>query len=481
MNLKKINQILTSPIFILISISLLLFLVTMNKPMDNDEGLWIYIARAWVDHGILPYVGAVENKTPGIFELYALSYFIFGAKVIFIRIIGILAIAANMIFLLKIATKLHSRLAGIFAMYILGLSYTWHLLYATGTAYPETFIALFTTLSFFFVIDKVTQNVWKWPVFLSGLAMGLAITFKQIAFLSLFALVIFVIFFTLKKSNFYQKLLAIVLIGAGVLVSTLVGLFPLLISGVSVMDYIDGAWLILLNSGSMATLVDRMYRFFGIWFGSRITVFYFPLLILALYPKILKKRYFIFLLIWLFFDFLGVNASGNYFGHHLKQLMPSLSLIVGILLSQLINLVNVEKSEKKIAQFVIVLVLVLFPYQEVVINGYLKGYPDDDKALAHWIRENTLPNDRVFLFGGTTGAIMGQSERLAPSKFYNSVFVTTHTERSQLLKDFKANPPKLFVVEKNQAHLRPLIDAEFFEDYTFSLTKFDYDIYTLNR
>lgn len=480
MNPKKINLILTNPIFILSFIAFLLFLVTMNKPMDNDEGIWFYIARVWVDHSILPYIGAVENKTPGIFELNALSYLLFGANFLIVRIVGIFVIVGNMFLLLKIATKLHSRLAGIFVMYIFGLSNTWHLLYSSGTAFPETFIAFFTTLSFFFVMNKATQNFWKWPIFFSGLAMGLAITFKQIAFVSLFALGIFVFFFALKNYKFSQKIFAIVLLSVGVLISTFVCLFPLFMGGVSLMNYIDGAWLILLNSGSSNNLVDRLYGFFRIWFETKMAIFYLSFLILALYPSILKTKYFLFLFIWFLFDFLGVNASGNYFGHHLKQIMPSLSLIVGILLSQLLILMNFEKSEKKIAMFTIALILILFPYQEVVINGYLKGYPDDDRAFGEWIKQNTSPKDRVFIVGRTSGAIMAHSERLSPSKYFNSTFITSPKERTELLLDFKSYQPIFFAIHANESADRPLIDSEFRINYSYELDKFGYKIYKYN-
>ncbi len=96
--------------------------------MGSDEGIWSYIGRIWSKNSIPPYVGAIENKTPGIFELYAISNILFGINIFFVRGLGILSIVLSSIVVFFIGRKLHSPLAGIFGMYVFGLTMTWDLL-----------------------------------------------------------------------------------------------------------------------------------------------------------------------------------------------------------------------------------------------------------------------------------------------------------------------------------------------------------------
>lgn len=443
--------------------------------MENDEGLWSYVARVWLDHGITPYTGAVENKTPGIFELYAISYFFFGLDVFFVRFLGILAILGNMFLLFRIGKQLRSRLAGVLAMYVFGLTATWNLLNGMAASYTETFMCFFITLSFYFLIHPFKNIRSHWLLLLSGIAMGLAITFKQIAIVSIFPLLFFVLVVFYRDKALKTKLWSLCMIGFGIGTAIVVTMIPLFFYGVTMGDYVDGAWLILLNSGSRSSLVDRMYGFMNTWFESRIVIFYFVFLLIAIFPKFLKKPYFIGLLVWMFFDFLGVNASGNLFGHHIKQLMPSLALITGILLDKVVVVMKVDESYKKMSRFIMVLIMILFPYQELVINGYVKGYPDPEKEIALWMKAHTTEQDFVFGYGDLVGSVMAYSERLSPSKFYNATFVQSAQDWAIFMADMKRNPPKFIVADTRKT--KYLMNEEIKADYTFYGCKFGYDIY----
>ncbi len=134
-----------------------------------------------------------------------------------------------------------------------------------------------------------------------------------------------------------NKFLRLILLGLGISISTLLSLIPLILNDVFLKEYFEGAWLILLNSGSSASFQLHIMGFFEVWLNSRIVVFYPFLLLLLFQNDLVKNRYFVGLLIWLLFDFIGVNSSGYYFGHQIKQLIPSLSIITGISLSNLLR------------------------------------------------------------------------------------------------------------------------------------------------
>ena len=60
------------------------------------------------------------------------------------------------------------------------------------------------------------------------------------------------------------------------------------------------------------------------------------------------------------FDFLGTNASGYYYGHQIKQLLPSLSIIGGVCFTVFIP--EIERKYKKIKHVNIISVLVIIAF-----------------------------------------------------------------------------------------------------------------------
>jgi 4-amino-4-deoxy-L-arabinose transferase-like glycosyltransferase len=476
---------LTSPALFALFLFLLLMLISLTKAMNNDEGMWSYIGRVWSENGIPPYLGTVENKTPGIFEFFALSNILFGVNLLFARLVGVAVIVFSALLIFNIGNKLHSRNAGVISMYIFGLTTTWGLLDGECVSQTESFMILFSTLSFYFVLKGKDQKHWKALNLLAGISIGLAIAFKQIAIMTTIALVIFVIIYVFKDKPRRDLFIALILIITGIVISTLLSIVPLLLSGVTLKDYYDGAWMILLNPGSSANSPDRLYGFFRVWFNSRMVVFYAAFILLVFQRDIVKNKFFIALIIWLFFDFMGVNAAGTYFGHQLKQIIPSLSLIVGILLANILavgNPENIENTEtKNVSKIILVLILILFPYQDVVINGYLKGYPENDKKLGLWLKEKTNPDDYIYVLARSGNPVLSYSERISSSKYFNSFFVTGEKEKKQVLSDLNAKPPVYILWNTNKAFPGNEIEEYIRNNYSFLESRDAYKIYKRNE
>ena len=321
------------------------------------------------------------------------------SHIFFIRFIGIISTVVSSLLIYFIGRKLHSRLAGIFGIYVFGLTMTWGLLDGECTSQTETFMILFSILSFYFVIKGKDHRIWKYWLILTGISMGIAIAFKQIAITTTLALIFFILVYTMKNKTKKDALFGLILLVFGIGISTFISIIPLLLSGVTFKDYVDGAWSILLSPGSSASLTDHMYGFFRIWLNSRIAVFYPCLFLLVFQRDIVKNSYFFGLLVWLLFDFIGVNVSGNYFGHQIKQLMPALSVIIGVLLSNLMTTLKQMNSAetKNISITITILIIILFPYKDIIINGYLKGYPNHEKEIGVWLKENTNEKEYVYI------------------------------------------------------------------------------------
>lgn len=462
--------------------------ISYGLPLNNDEAMWSYIGRVWNENNILPYIGTIENKTPGIFELNAISNSLFGVNVLFMRALGILSILLTTLTIYYLGKKLHSKLAGIFGMYIFGLTFTWVLLGGTFISCTETFMVFFSTLSFCFVLKSKQSNNRKYLIALAGISMGISIAFKQIALTTTIALIFYYWFETSLNLNKKDKIIGLVLFGFGILLSTLISITPLLLQKVSLTDYFNGAWLILLNSASSSTMLDRISGFFNNWVFSRIVIFY-PFLFLILFQRhLLKKKYFICLLTWLLFDFIGVNSSGYFYGHQIKQLIPSLSIIVGITLSETLTNIKNVKSELKFNQNVSILILitiiVFFPDKPTLKEAYqrfAKQQQNTNEEIGIWLKENSSKTDKIYILGTSGNPILAYSERVSSSKYFNSIFITSDKERKIVFAELSANPP-LFILKPDtsyeiESNLGKDIDRYIANNYMYKERKYDYHIF----
>ncbi len=455
--MKKITpaNLLNNPYFILL-FSLVVYLINFSHPfMSNDEGIWSYIGRVWNRNNILPYTGAIENKTPGIFELYCLSDMLFGTNVFFVRTLGLLSILFSSLLLYHIGAKLQDKLCGILSMLLFNLTMNWDLLDGSYFAHTENFMILFILLSLFFLLkinNKTHQIFW---IFLSGFSIGFAMAFKQIAVTSAAGFVLFGMLYYTNKFKIKQLLVALSVFTGGLLLASLISVVPILISGVSFSSYFEGAWKILLNSGSSNTsLRGRYVHFMEIWTESRLTVFY-PLFLLMLFKKKSGESiYIVGLLIWMGLEFLATNSSGNYFGHQLKQFIAPLVLIISITISKMINNNNNSSMIVKHSFFAIgCCILLTFPYKETIQSIYLIA---TNKKLNYYhsetgvfLKNNTQQNDYVFYIGTKYNQLLSTSQRLSASKYINSYFVTSEDARNCVLNDLINKTPGFIIAENS--------------------------------
>ncbi len=481
---NTLYYLFANPIGIGLCLFLLLLLVVYDGQMCNDEGMWSYIGRIWSQNGIPPYSGAIENKTPGIFELYAISNILFGVNVFFVRGIGILSILLSSLIVYLIGKELHSHLSGIFSMIIFGLTMTWKLLDGVFTSQPETFMVLFSTLSFYFIIKVLKYREWKCWIILAGLSMGIAIAFKQIALTTTLALIFFFLVYTAKNFSGKNTLIGLILLALGIIISTLFSLIPLLVSDVSLSEYIKGAWLILLIKGyiSSVAIVARTGEFFDIWLNSRITILYPFLALLIFQYNLARNRYFIGLLGWMFFDFVGVIAAPMYWGHQIKQVIPSVSIVIGILLSNLLaNHISDNALKSKYTRILaMVLIILLFPYESLVSNLHkaVSGYSNINREIGIWLKDNTNEKDYVYILARNGNVILSYSERIASSKYFNTIFIRPYDEsRNVLLSDLKAKPPLYLLKSVPSIDIGEEINDFIKNNYTFLYAKHEYEFF----
>src|SRR6202012_2876038 len=93
----------------LIALSLILqlfvALLTDGFALSFDEAMWHYIGRNWFGHGLTPYSGGIDNKSPLIFAVFGLSDWLFGVNYWFPRVLGALVQSIGIYYLYRIAKK----------------------------------------------------------------------------------------------------------------------------------------------------------------------------------------------------------------------------------------------------------------------------------------------------------------------------------------------------------------------------------------
>ncbi len=492
--------------FCLVTLGVVLLSLTsfLNVPIGNDEGGWGYIGRAFAKGELLPYSGILDNKTPGIFYLYSLSYSLFGENVWFPRFLALLAIvltALCMYFALKRIANKRTALLGM-TIFLLLMP-----LPAVDGSYAqtETFMNLFVMGAFYFLIVGRTMRRYILFVFLSGLSLGVAVAFRQSAIVSVIPLLFTGAFLT--RYDRKRSLTGVTVFFSGAGVATLLSLLPYLLQGGQVSDYLDGAWLFFLkgNVGVITGgLLHRVSGFFTEFFVPEMFLPAGAVFLLCVYFKKIKQSGLLFatpLLVWVISDFLSYNLEGTYFPHHLKLLALSWSIAFGVVvdfflrsvssgsnLSALHSEVNTkEKGEREGTQgaLMVCALIVFFVFFQTTYYGtvrmFLKGSVRDGfRDIGLLVKDMTKPGDTVYAYGLHTGPIYYFASRNSPSRYFETQQLGMPGALEELQEKLKEKRPKVIVIPSEEE--APQWLSEFFsKGYRVEPPQFGYSLYTDTR
>ncbi|HND32326.1 MAG TPA: glycosyltransferase 87 family protein [Myxococcota bacterium] len=142
-------------------------LPTLLYPYGRDQALYAYVAWGWMD-GFLPYVDSFDQKPPGIYLLYGITYLLFGIQTWAIRALELGALLWIGRTLARIAAGPEGPGGGIAALLVVGFHVTcfdyWH------TGQLEIWEALFVCLAM--------EQALKSRPLVAGLLSGIAFVFK---------------------------------------------------------------------------------------------------------------------------------------------------------------------------------------------------------------------------------------------------------------------------------------------------------------
>ncbi|MDN3667656.1 ArnT family glycosyltransferase [Algibacter miyuki] len=439
-----------NPLFIGAFLCLVLLVLVLHPYIAYDEALWGYIGRAWTVNGLVPYLGTVENKTPGILILYAISEYFTTGNFIIERFIGALAVIFSSYYLYKICKRLHSEFAGIIAMCLFTLTSCWRVMDGFSLAQTETFMVFFSIISFYILIQENSKYTLNTRVFMAGVFLGLAISFKQIAITTSAAFFLFYFINLSEDKGVSKRVLGTLYFIIGIVIGVASLFLVMSFYGVSVQDYLSGAWYILLDSGSAAPdLKTRMLNFFRVFISSRFILFYLFLYLFKLQYIELKNKYIVGILIWLAFDFIGVNASGYYYGHQIKQIFAPIVILSAIGIASFVE--KKKYFNYKDHVYIAVLVVLFFPYLQFknIASAFVKGDVEPSRTLGAWLESETKESDYIYVLSNDQILIKALyfSKRRSSSQYFHSIFINSEQSNQVLSRELKEKPPVFLLKE----------------------------------
>jgi hypothetical protein len=431
---------------------IILFFCTLNGQMYGDEGIWSYMGRIWAENSIRPYSQALDDKPIGIFWLNSISHEMFGVNFFFERMLGVLAIIITSCFLYKINKNLFGSSSGIFALVTYSMAAVWKDTNGSVTGFSEVFMVCFSTIGFFWIMESLRTNNEKLSnLVLAGLAFGIAVSFKQVAGLSLLAALLS---YTLIK---YKKIELLIWDNIFIITCFLASFFILhlpLLSPDVLENYAKYAWL---NPRYYETVFWRLPKFFEAFFSSRMVLFYPFLLFLLIFlgrfrSNLLLKS----ICTWLVLAFIGVSISGYYGGHQITQLLPSLSLLIGISIAILVQKFSLDRTKT-----LLIIIILFFPFNVVTHNAasilsskhnfhssvinHIVGN-SKLKELGLWIRKHTEKEDYIFIYGKGPNVTLAYSNCLSASPYINNMRFVDSSIPEKVAKDLNQKKPK-FILE----------------------------------
>jgi hypothetical protein len=449
-----VYRILTNRWLLAIIIVIPLAAATGTAKLSFDEAIWSYIGTGWLADGARPYVERFDNKPPWLFLAFGLAGFVAGADPWLVRLMGVAATVLTALVLYAIGRRLLDRTAGAAAMIFFGLIMPRGVVDGPYAAHSESFIVLFSALAFYLLLlafDSTGARACRVKFFLAALSVGVAtFFFKQVALGTAGALLAF---YLLHRGSARRKTsppIDLALAVAGLAASLLLSLLPLLLSGVPLEEYWKAVWVSPSQAGATnESVLERVLGFFQTWQNTEL-FFFAPLLaVFVAQRKRLKNAGVPFagICVWIIADFLCTNASGNYYGHQLKQAALPMALAGGLGLGAMLRGIQQGDSQQRAAALVVGLcVLLLMPYGVLVKRATMKPLTEPELDLGQWLRANSGPQDTIFPCGPRAMHILAWSGRPMPLRYFCTIFMPLSGARAELDKGLAERPPRYIIL-----------------------------------
>jgi len=374
-----------------------------HRLLDGDEAIYGTIAALMNMGGDLYGVGGVDNKPPGVFWVYSLTFRIFGDyQMTAVHAVGFLAMAATCLVLFATARDLGGRRAGLLAALFYGLLTAAGnpRLLATNT---EVLMMLPLTASVLFLLRR------NW--ILSGLMLVAAGAFRQSAAVNLL-LVPFAVAWLASS----RPMPALARFGLGVVAGLVAGGLLLVTT-----SSLEGFWRWTVQTLTGYASVNWTPAF--VWLRAKdsiapfvvdMAVIWIAAIALATRWRELDARSKLMVL-WLVAGMAGSLAGGHLSWHYFIQAMGPLAVLAAIAFDR-IHLRRLVAAAGVLAIAVPAAAWWAFDLTADPLTYDFSPAIPQHQQVADYIAAHTSPTDRVFIWGDWP-AVYVESDRVMASRF----------------------------------------------------------------
>jgi len=434
----------------------------LSFPLERDEGEYAYFGQL-ILQGFPPYGHAYNLKLPGTYYSYAFIMSIFGQTPSGIHFGLLLFNMGSVVFLFMIAKKLFNDFSAVVAAATFGLLCLSPAM--LGQAAHATHFVTFFMLggAWFLILAIEKQNLWY--SLSAGIMMGLAFLMKQSGvFFGVFAGLVILIHVFTDRTQILRGIVRLLVYIAGVCIP--VGLLFLVMyySGVFAKFWfwtitypgvyasrvpLSEAW----NSFTM-NFTPILNASFGLWIAAALGA-----LSLIFYPG--KSRSRIFTVIFLLFSILTVLPGFYFRSHYFVPLLPAVGLVTALLFDMINQRI---KKHFSLVVFATGFVFLMIAGSTVATNKefFFARDPSDlcrtiyagnpfteSQPIARYLKENTNPKDKIFIFGSEP-QIYFYAQRQSASGYiymYDLAFNQKYVKEMQqeMFRDVEAAKPEFIL------------------------------------
>ena len=423
-----------------------------HQLLDGDEAVYASIAALMNQGGRLYADGGVDNKPPGIFWVYALTFRVFGNyQMTAVHVITLAAVAATCAVIFVIARQMGGVRAGLVAALAYGVF--------TGAGYPrlaaantELFMMPLLAASFLLML----RRHWAY----AGVTLVLAGAFKQVAVANLVVLP----FALWMLEPAPRRLRAGMLFAAGIGGSAAVVLAVVALTG-SLSGLLHWTVGILGGYAAQSWQASLLWqRFIGgpqggpLQFLETTAVLWPAAVFHVRHPRRLRPQDKL-VAVWLVSGVAGALAGGHMFGHYFIQVLGPLAVLAGLGIDEALK-GRWRRWAAGITIAGIGLPLLGWTAYDWTADPltYDWGTPvAQHRLIASYIADNSSPDQRVFVWGDWP-ALYVESDRLMATRFPGFLrgfargsglppdnWDTTPEVFNELQSDLTAHPPVLIV------------------------------------
>jgi 4-amino-4-deoxy-L-arabinose transferase-like glycosyltransferase len=441
-----------------------------SMPLDRDEGEYAYIAQRWLA-GVPPYKESFDQKPPGTFAFYALTFVTLGTSTEAIHWAGQLYTFGTLGCLFLIGRKLGDAWVGVLAALYGGFAAVECSLEGNALN-TETVMILPLTAAFLVTLHAVETGRASWQL-AAGALSSVAVLCKQPA---LFNLVYHWLLLTICF-GFRPRAGMVFLAGAALPIALVTGYFAAcgalsefwdctvahnLYYSASLPlreypEHLDRA-LFTTESAGLPPLSLTLGPVFSLAFVGLFT---------GLRPRAnlaagLPPHHRLWLAGWLFFSLAGASVGGYFRHHYFIQIMPAVSLLAALGTRSLTCWLPLDLRGLTTAAVAGLSVLwgvayawefyVPFKNEEQLVRESKRYYPvtfSESATVARYLVEHTTPDEPIYIFGSEP-QVYFYARRTSASRYIfvyplMTAFADTAARQQQVIRELELKRPRYVV------------------------------------